>query len=93
MDPIPTLFLGLPQAFVHEPFGPGVGNSGKSVTLETLSLTKVLKVCFFSSREFAILGSLEPVKSRIRECAEFGDLDSARKRSHEHAEAWNLNCR
>jgi hypothetical protein len=48
---------------------------------------------FFRSREFAILGSLEPVKPRIRECAEFGNLDSARKWSHEHAEARNLNCR
>jgi hypothetical protein len=32
---------------------------------------------FFRSREFVILGSLGPAKSRIRECAEFGNLDSA----------------
>jgi hypothetical protein len=32
---------------------------------------------FFRSREFAILGSLGPAKSRIREGAEFGKLDSA----------------
>jgi hypothetical protein len=37
-----------------------------------------------------ILGSLEPVKPRIRECAKFGNLDSVKKWSHEHAEARNL---
>jgi hypothetical protein len=37
-----------------------------------------------------IFGSLEPVKSRIRECAKFGDLYSVKKWSHEHAEARNL---
>jgi hypothetical protein len=45
---------------------------------------------FFRSREFAIVGILEPVKPRIRECAKFGDLDSVKKWSHEHAEARNL---
>jgi hypothetical protein len=45
---------------------------------------------FFRSWEFTILGSLEPVKPRIRECAKFGDLDSVKKWSHEHAEAQNL---
>jgi hypothetical protein len=45
---------------------------------------------FFRSREFMILGSLEPVKPRVRECAKFGDLDSVKKWSHEHAEARNL---
>jgi hypothetical protein len=45
---------------------------------------------FFRSREFTILGSLEPVKPRIRECAKFGDLDSVKKWSHEHAEARDL---
>jgi hypothetical protein len=41
-----------------------------------------------------ILGSLEAVKPRIRECAKFGNLDSVKKWSHEHAEARNLkNCR
>jgi hypothetical protein len=45
---------------------------------------------FFRSREFTIFRSLEPVKPRIRECAGFGNLDSARKWSHEHAEARNL---
>jgi hypothetical protein len=42
---------------------------------------------FFRSREFTIFGSLEPVKSRIRECAKFGDLDSVKIWGHEHAEA------
>jgi hypothetical protein len=28
----------------------------------------------------------------IRECAEFGDFDSVKRRSHEHAEARNLHC-
>jgi hypothetical protein len=45
---------------------------------------------FFRSREFTIFRSLEPVKPRIRECAGFENLDSARKWSHEHAEARNL---
>jgi hypothetical protein len=45
---------------------------------------------FFKSREFTILGSLEPVKPRIHECAKFEDLDSVKKWSHEHAEARNL---
>jgi hypothetical protein len=45
---------------------------------------------FFRSREFAILRSLEPVKSRIRICAKFGNLDSVKKWGHEHAEARNL---
>jgi hypothetical protein len=45
---------------------------------------------FFRSREFTIFGSLEPVKPRIRECAKFGNLDSMKKWSHEHAEARNL---
>jgi hypothetical protein len=45
---------------------------------------------FFRSREFTIVGSLEPVKPRIRECAKFGNLDSVKKWSHEHAGAQNL---
>jgi hypothetical protein len=45
---------------------------------------------FFRSREFAILGSLEPVKPQIHERAKFGNLDSVKKWSHEHAEARNL---
>jgi hypothetical protein len=45
---------------------------------------------FFRSRKFTILGSLEPVKPRIREGAKFGNLDSVKKWSHEHAEARNL---
>jgi hypothetical protein len=45
---------------------------------------------FSRSREFTIFESLEPVKPRIRECAKFGNLDSVKKWSHEHAEAWNL---
>jgi hypothetical protein len=45
---------------------------------------------FFRSREFAIVGILEPVKPQIRECAKFGSLDSVKKWSHEHAEARNL---
>jgi hypothetical protein len=66
-----------------------LGNSGKPVTLETLSLTKFSKHVF-KSREFTIFGCLEPVKPRIRECAKFGNLDSVKKWSHEHAGARNL---
>jgi hypothetical protein len=73
----------------HFPEGLVLGNSGKPVTLETLSLTKFSKHVF-RSREFTIFGSLEPVKPRIRECAKFRNLDSVKKWSHEHAEAWNL---
>jgi hypothetical protein len=68
-----------------------LGNSGKPVTLETLSLTKFSKHVF-QEQGFAILGNLEPEKLRIRECAEFGNLDSMKRRSHEHAGARNLNC-
>jgi hypothetical protein len=45
---------------------------------------------FFRGREFTIFESLEPVKPRIRECAKFGNLDSVKKRGHEHAEARSL---
>jgi hypothetical protein len=45
---------------------------------------------FFRSREFAIVGILEPLKPRIRECAKFVNLDSVKNWSHEHAEARNL---
>jgi hypothetical protein len=45
---------------------------------------------FFRCREFAIFGSLELVKPRIRECAKFGNLDSVKKWDHDHAEARNL---
>jgi hypothetical protein len=47
---------------------------------------------FFRSRKFANSGSLGPAKSQIRGCAEFGNFDSVKRRSHEHAEARNLNC-
>jgi hypothetical protein len=45
---------------------------------------------FFWSREFTIFGNLAPAKLRIRERANFGDLQSVKTQSHEHAEAWNL---
>jgi hypothetical protein len=37
-----------------------------------------------------ILGSLEPVKPRIRECVKFENLDAVKRWSREHAEARNL---
>jgi hypothetical protein len=36
-----------------------------------------------------ILGSLEPVKPRIRECVKFGNLDVVKRWGCEHAEARN----
>jgi hypothetical protein len=45
---------------------------------------------FFRNREFTIFGSLKPAKLQIREHANFGDLDSEKTWSHEHAEARNL---
>jgi hypothetical protein len=66
-----------------------LGNSGKPVTLETLSLTKFSKHVF-RGREFTTFGSLEPEKPRIRECAKFGNLDSVKKWGHERAEARSL---
>jgi hypothetical protein len=45
---------------------------------------------FFRSREFTIFGGLEHVKPQIRECAKFGNLDSVKKWSHEHAGARDL---
>jgi hypothetical protein len=71
--------------------GPRVllGNSGKPVIIETLSLTKFSKHDF-QGREFTIFGSLEPVKPRIRECAKFWNLDLVKKWGHKHAEARSL---
>jgi hypothetical protein len=66
-----------------------LGNSGKPVTLGTLSLTKFLRYVF-RSREFTIFGNLGPAKLQIREHVNFVDLESVKTRSHEHAEAWNL---
>jgi hypothetical protein len=37
-----------------------------------------------------IFGSMGPAKPRIRKCVKFGNLDSAKKLSHEHAKAQNL---
>jgi hypothetical protein len=45
---------------------------------------------FFRNREFTIFGSLEPAKLQIREYANFGDRDSEKTWSREHAEAQNL---
>jgi hypothetical protein len=45
---------------------------------------------FFRNRELAIFGGLEPAKPRIRECVKFGDCDSVKTWSREHAEARNL---
>jgi hypothetical protein len=58
-----------------------LGNSGKPVTLETLGLTKFLRHVF-RNRELTIFGGLEPAK--------FGDRDSVKTWSREHAEARNL---
>jgi hypothetical protein len=45
---------------------------------------------FFRNRELTIFGGLEPAKPRIRECMKFGDRDSVKTWSREHAEARNL---
>jgi hypothetical protein len=45
---------------------------------------------FFRNRELTIFGGLGPSKPRIRECTKFGDRDSGKTWSHEHAEARNL---
>jgi hypothetical protein len=45
---------------------------------------------FFRNRELKIFGGLEPAKPRIRECVKFGDRDSVKTLSREHAEARNL---
>jgi hypothetical protein len=45
---------------------------------------------FFRNRELTIFGGLEPAKPRIRECVKFGDHDSVKAWSREHAEARNL---
>jgi hypothetical protein len=45
---------------------------------------------FFRNRELTIFGSLEPVKLQIREYVKFGDCDSEKTWSREHAEARNL---
>jgi hypothetical protein len=66
-----------------------LGNSGKPVTLGTLSLTKFLR-CVFRNREFTIFGSLEPAKLQIREYVKFVGRDSKKTRSRERAEARNL---
>jgi hypothetical protein len=45
---------------------------------------------FFRNRELTIFGGLEPAKPQIRECVKFGDRDSVKTWSSEHAEARNL---
>jgi hypothetical protein len=55
-----------------------LGNSGKPVTLEMLSLTKFLRM-FFRNKKLTTFGSLEPVKPRIREYMKFGDRDLVKK--------------
>jgi hypothetical protein len=87
------------------PEGLVLGNSGKSVTLETSSLTKFLRYVFRDkalaifrnlgptkprSRKHAIFRNLGPAKPRSREHAIFGNLESAKPRSHEHTKVWNL---
>jgi hypothetical protein len=65
------------------------GNSGKPVTLETLSLTKFLRYVFQEQgiHDFRESGTCE---ASDRKHAKFGDLGSEKTRSHEHAEARNL---
>jgi hypothetical protein len=67
-----------------------LGNSGKPVTLETLDLTKFLRDMFFRNRELTIFGGLEPAKPQIREYVKFGDHDSVKTWSREHAGTRNL---
>jgi hypothetical protein len=45
---------------------------------------------FFRNMELMIFGSLEPAKLQIREYVKFGDCDSEKAWSREHAEARNL---
>jgi hypothetical protein len=45
---------------------------------------------FFRNREFTILGNQGLTKLQIREHVNFGGLGSEKTRSHEHAEARNL---
>jgi hypothetical protein len=45
---------------------------------------------FFRNREFTIFGNQELTKLHIRKHANFGNLGSEKTRSHEHAEAQNL---
>jgi hypothetical protein len=45
---------------------------------------------FFRNSELTILGGLEPAKPQIREYVKFGDRDSVKMWSREHAEARNL---
>jgi hypothetical protein len=44
---------------------------------------------FFRNRELTIFGGQEPAKPQIREYVKFGDRDSVKTWSHEHAEARN----
>jgi hypothetical protein len=66
-----------------------LGNSGKPVTLETLSLTKFLRHVFQGqeTHDFRKPGTCE---ASIRECVKFGDCGSVKRQTHEHAEARNL---
>jgi hypothetical protein len=52
-------------------------------------LTKFLRHVF-QDRELTIFGGLQPAKPQIRECVKFGDYDSVKTCSREHAEARNL---
>jgi hypothetical protein len=85
--------LGTPNPTKARPLeGTNVVNSGKHVTLETLSLTKFSKRVFRSS-EFTIFGSLEPEKPRIRECAKFGNPDSVKNGVTNMRKTGISNCR
>jgi hypothetical protein len=44
---------------------------------------------FFRNRELTIFGGQEPAKPQIREYVKFGDRDSVKTWSREHAEARN----
>jgi hypothetical protein len=66
-----------------------LGNSGKPVTLETLSLTKFLRHVFQEqeTHDFRKPGTCETSDSRS---VKFGNRDSVKKWGREHAEARNL---
>jgi hypothetical protein len=64
-----------------------VGEFRKTRHPRNIEFNEILEICFLGIHDFRESGTCE---ASVREHANFGDLESVKTRSHEHAEAWNL---
>jgi hypothetical protein len=69
---------------------PAVGEFSKTRHPRNAEFNKVLEACFSEAGNSRLSESWNLWSLEIREYAKFGNLDSVKKWSHEHAEAWNL---